>query len=134
MGDYQHTATVNAEPGVLFDYLADVENLPHYFISMRSAEPAEGDTVHTVADVDGTRREGDAWFTAEHESRTIRWGAPGPHDYSGELTVTGAESGSRVTVRLHTEHVDGGDIVRGLEETLAAIKQNVEDGTDAAAP
>lgn len=134
MGDYEQSTTVDAAPGVLFDYLSDVANLPHYFAAMRSAEPAGGDTVHTVADVDGTPREGDAWFTAEQESRTIRWGAPGPHDYSGELAVAGAGDGSTVTVRLHTEHVDGTEIDRGLQETLATIKRNVEEGADPAAP
>ncbi|MBW0088575.1 SRPBCC family protein [Pseudonocardia sp. KRD-184] len=134
MGDHERSATVEAEPGVLFDYLSDVENLPHYFAAMRSAEPAGGEKVHTVAEVEGTEREGDAWFTAEEESRTIRWGAPGPHDYSGELEVTGAASGSQVTVRLHTEHVEDERIERGLEETLDAIKRNVEQDADPAAP
>lgn len=134
MGDHERSTTVDAEPGVLFDYLSDVENLPRYFAAMRSAEPAGGDQVHTVADVDGTTREGDAWFVAEADSRTIRWAAPVPHDYSGELAVEGAGAGSQVTVRLHTEHVDGPAIDRGLDETLATIKRNVEQGADPAAP
>lgn len=134
MGDHERSTTVDAEPGVLFDYLSDVENLPHYFAAMRSAEPAGGDTVHTVADVEGREVEGDAWFTAEPESRTIRWGAPGPHDYSGELAVVAAGAGSQVTVRLHTSHTDGPAVDGGLDETLVTIKRNVEQGADPAAP
>jgi uncharacterized protein YndB with AHSA1/START domain len=134
MGDHERSTTVDATPDRLFDYLSDVGNLPHYFAAMESAEPAGGDTVHTVAEVDGTRREGDAWLTAEDGSRTMRWGAPGPSDYAGELTVAAEGSGSRVTVRLHTQHGDAGSVESGLEETLATIKRNVEQGADPAAP
>ncbi|HXV93586.1 MAG TPA: SRPBCC family protein [Pseudonocardia sp.] len=126
MGDYEQSATVAAEPAELFDYLSDVHNLPDYFAAMRSAEPAGGDAVHTVADVDGTVREGEAWFTTDDAARSIRWGSEGPSGYHGELQVTGVDGGAEVTVRLHTEHVDDDRIHEGLQETLAAIKETVE--------
>jgi uncharacterized membrane protein len=134
MGDYEQTTTVSADADALFSYLSDVNNLPEYFAAMRSAEPAEGDAVHTVAEVDGVRREGEAWFTADAEARSIRWGAQGPNHYSGELEVLGADTGSQVTVRLHTDHVDGDAINDGLVETLQHIKSNVEAGADPDAP
>jgi uncharacterized membrane protein len=134
MGDYEQTTTVSADADALFRYLSDVNNLPDYFAAMKSAEPAEGDAVHTVAEVDGTEREGEAWFTADEEARSIRWGAQGESHYSGELEVTGAESGSQVTVRLHTQHGDDQAITDGLTETLAHIKRNVEAGADPDAP
>ena len=134
MGDYEQTTTVSAEPDALFDYLSDVNNLPHYFAAMKSAESVEGDAVHTVAEVEGVEREGEAWFTADDAARTIRWGSQGPNHYSGELSVLGAPSGSQVTVRLHTEHADGQAITDGLNETLAQIKRNVEQDADPAAP
>lgn len=127
MSDYEQSTTIAADPDALFAYLSDVSNLPDYFAGMTSAEPADGDTVHTTADVNGTTREGEAWFTAEEEARSIRWGSEGPNHYSGELAVQGAEGGgSQVTVRLHTDHVDGPDIDDGLRTTLAHIKRNVE--------
>jgi uncharacterized membrane protein len=128
MGDYEQSTTVATDPGALFAYLSDVSNLPDYFAAMKSAEPADGGAVHTVAEVDGTEREGEAWFTADDESRTIRWGSEGTNHYSGELSVEGADSGSQVTVRLHTDHVDSPEIDAGLRETLAHIKRNVEGG------
>jgi hypothetical protein len=121
MGDYERSTTVAAPPGVLFDYLSDVGNLPHYFAAMKTAEPGEGNEVHTVAEVDGHRVEGDAWFTAEN-------------DYAGELSVAGDGDGSRVTVKLHSSHGEPEKIESGLEETLAAIKRNVEGNADPAAP
>ena len=134
MGDYERSTTVAAPPGVLFDYLSDVGNLPHYFAAMKSAEPGEGNEVHTVAEVDGHRVEGDAWFTAEDGSRTMRWGSEGENDYAGELSVAGHGDGSRVTVKLHSSHGEPEKIESGLAETLAAIKRNVEGNADPAAP
>ena len=74
----------------------------------------------------GTEVAGEAWFTTDTEARSIRWGSEGPNNYSGELEVTGAEGGSQVTVRLHTEHVDSSEIDEGLRATLTQIKQQVE--------
>lgn len=134
MGDYEHTATVAADPDALFDYLSDVHHLPDYFTAMRDAEPtgehvAEGEEVHVVADVEGTRREGDAWIDADEERRTLRWGSEGPNAYHGELQVSPDGDGSEVAVRLHTERADGEAIRKGLQETLATIKQQVEGGS-----
>jgi len=116
MGDYEHTATVSADPDELFRYLADVHHLPDYFSSMQEAEPTGehvegGDEVHVVADVEGKRREGDAWISVDDAARTLRWGSEGPNGYHGELEVAPADSGSRVAVRLHTERADGPGIL-----------------------
>ena len=135
MGTYESSTTVTASPDELFSYLSDIHNLPEYFVAMKSAEPAgaaEGDVppgseaVHTVAEVNGTRREGEAWFQRDADARSLRWGSEGPSDYRGELEVHGDGDGSRVTVRLHTERVEGADVQGGLETTLAQIKDVVE--------
>jgi hypothetical protein len=131
MGDYEHSTSVTADPDALFQYLSDVHNLPDYFSSMRAAEPTGrpahgGSEVHVVAEVDGTRREGEAWMTTDTEQRKLSWGSEGPNGYRGELEVDGHDGGSRVIVRLHTERVDGEGIRAGLEQTLATIKEQVE--------
>ena len=53
MGDYEQSRDVDAPAQALFDYLADVRNMPRYFSSMTSAEPAEGEAVQVTAVVDG---------------------------------------------------------------------------------
>lgn len=135
MGDYEHTTTVTADPDALYRYLSDVHNLPDYFAAMREAEPTgdtdaahHADEVHVVADVDGTRREGEAWMRADADRRSLAWGSEGPNSYAGELVVGDADGGSTVTVRLHTERADGPGIRAGLEQTLASIKEQVEGG------
>jgi hypothetical protein len=137
MGDYEHHTAVATDPDSLFRYLSDVHNLPDYFSAMRQAEPTGKDAAGTghpgaeeirvVAEVEGTRREGEAWFEADERERALRWGSEGSNDYHGELVVNAAAGGtSEVVVSLHTEHADGPAVRAGLEETLAEIKRAVE--------
>ncbi|RTL62669.1 MAG: SRPBCC family protein [Pseudonocardiaceae bacterium] len=131
MGDYEHSTTVAADPDELFDYLSDVHNLPDYFAAMREAEPTGeashgGEEVHVVAEVEGKRREGEAWIDADKEKRTLSWGSEGPNGYGGALEVGGSPGDATVTVKLHTERADGPGIRAGLEQTLAEIKIAVE--------
>lgn len=127
MGDYQHAATVRTGAGSLYDYLTDVNHLPDYFEGMVSVESAGQGAVHVVAQVEGQRREGEAWFELDEQARTMRWGSEGDNQYHGELEVTDAGDGqSTVTVSLHTQRADGPGIRAGLEQTLANIKRQVE--------
>lgn len=123
MGDYAHTTTIRRTPDEVFTYLSDVGNLPEYFESMQSAEPAEGEAVHVTALVEGHRREGEAWFRVDADRRTVAWGSEGPNDYNGELAVSPEGDDSAVTVSLRTERADGPGISAGLEGTLANIKR-----------
>jgi Polyketide cyclase / dehydrase and lipid transport len=128
MGDYSGSADVGAPAGQLFDFLSKVSNLPRYFTAMTSAEPAGQDAVHVVADVDGATREAEAWFRVDRERRHLEWGSEGPDNYHGYLDVAGDERTSSVTVFLHTERHDSGEIDGGIAGTLAEIRQLVEAG------
>ncbi|MGI9158101.1 MAG: SRPBCC family protein [Marmoricola sp.] len=132
MGDYQHGKDVDAPADQLFDFLADVKNLPRYFTSMTSAEPAEGDAVHVKASEHGRTHDAEAWFRVDRGGRHLEWGSEGPSNYHGQLDVIGSATSSRVTVSLHTERADAdaesGDIDAGIRETLATIKSLVESG------
>ena len=61
------------------------------------------------------------------ENRSLRWGAPGEHDYRGELDVGFVADGtSRLTVRLDTKHESGDEIDRALDNALDGIKSSLE--------
>lgn len=128
MGDYQHSVEVSAPAGQLFGYLSDVRNLPRYFNAMTSAEPAGDQAVHVAAKVNGTTEEAEAWFRVDQERQHLEWGSEGRSDYHGHLDVTGDTGASSVTVFLHTEQHDSGDIDQGIIDTLAAVKRLVESG------
>ena len=132
MGDYTSTTTVRIAPDKLFDYLSDVTNLPTYLPQMTSARPAGGDRVDVTAHIEPPGQperdvEGEAWVKVKEAGRTLEWGAPGPHDYHGELDVDAADDGaSTLTLRLHTEHVDGPDLQHAVDETVQGLRSNLE--------
>jgi hypothetical protein len=136
VGDYEASTTVDVASNVLFEYLKDVEHLPEYLPQLtalhRTGESPEGERVEVEAvvhpGVAGERTvEGEAWIDVVEDGKKLRWGAPGPHEYHGELDVDFVADGtSTVTVRLHTEHIDGPSVEDALQRTLASLKAAAE--------
>jgi uncharacterized membrane protein len=125
MTTYTHTADADVPAEVLFQFLADPQNLPRYFPRMTAAEPEGGDTVHVEAEVHGNHVEGEAWLRSDESARRLAWGAEGPDDYHGELQVEELDQRrSRVTVTLHSVREAGsGEVQEGLEQAVAALAQ-----------
>lgn len=130
MPDYEQQTHVDAPAQALFDYLADVRHLPLYFSGMTSAEPGDGEEVHTTAEVNGQEAEGDAWFRVDRDGQSLAWGSEGPNDYHGRLEVEDDGDGSSVRVHLHTDRVASDEIDEGLKSTMANVKRLVEDGSN----
>jgi hypothetical protein len=89
MSNYRYTQSAALSAERVFDYLADVRNLPRYLPSMTVAEPEGGDQVHVEAKVDGRTEAGEAWMRVDREHWRIEWGSEGPNDYHGELEIAG---------------------------------------------
>jgi uncharacterized membrane protein len=129
MAEHEGSTIVDVSADALFDYLSDVHNLPKYFPRMTSAQPAEGEAVQVTARMpDGQAVEAEAWFRVNAEHHRIEWGSKGSNDYHGWLQVRGQGGPSSVEVHISTERVTDGEVDRGIEETLAAVKRLVEEG------
>ncbi len=128
MADYENTTQVNAPPQALFDYLADINNLPEYVRWIRSATPIDGgDAVHFVVELpDGQVMEGQAWFGVDRAAMRMAWGSEGTRDYRGELAVHSGDGSSQVWARISTARGERKQLQRGVDQTVAAIKGNVE--------
>ncbi len=129
MGNFTGTTKVSASAGSLFDYLADVSNMPSYFSRMTAASPGDGEQVQTTAKMpDDTEVEGEAWFRVDADAQHIEWGSQGPNDYHGYVDVTADGDASSVEVHLHTTRVEDGnaEVEDGVQETLGNIKRLVE--------
>src|SRR4051812_7021747 len=127
MPDYEHSTTIDGKPDAVFDYLADIDNLPSYFDRMTSARRGdEPGTVQVTAQIDrgnGPEEvEGEARFEVDREQRRITWSSEGPNDYHGWLEVREDGPGVEVVVHLTTQRVASGEIDRGIDETLSSIK------------
>ncbi|MCY0940812.1 MULTISPECIES: SRPBCC family protein [Streptomyces] len=133
MGDYDASISVAASPTVLFSYLADVQNLPAYMPRLTSAKPHDGDRVTVTAHIEPPGEperdvKSEAWIRVLENGKSLEWGAPGPHDYRGRLHVAAGEDEdhSRLSVELHTERIEGEQVIDGLEEALDGIRAAVE--------
>jgi len=129
MADFFSSTAVNASEQVLFDYLSTVANLPRYFSRMTSAEPGDGDEVHTTARLpDGQQVRADAWFRVDREARRIEWGSEGQSTYRGRLEVSVKSDTVWVDVHVHTTRVHDGDpiVQHGVDDTVTTIKKLVE--------
>jgi uncharacterized protein YndB with AHSA1/START domain len=145
MAQHEASTTVDVPPNQLFDYLSDLQQLPHYLPRLTGVHPtapppaeAQGmearqpnQPVHQEVEVTAEEPAGhtvrsEAWIDVVEENRILRWGAPGESQYHGELEVGFVADGtSRLTVRLDTEH-DGRAIDDELHRALAAIKTALE--------
>jgi hypothetical protein len=130
MAEYERSQRVEAPAGAVFDFLADVGNLPRYFERMTAAEPAPGEAVRVRAEVDEQVYEGEAWFRVDREARRLEWGSEGPNDYHGWLEVSEGEGGrSTVAVHVSTERVEDrpDEINQGIDRTLGNVRRLVEE-------
>lgn len=133
MGTFEQSIPVYVAPKRLFEYLADVDNLPEYMPRITDAHRVEGgEKVDVTAEIDpgdGQERtvEGEAWLRVSERDRRLAWGAPGPHDYAGELEVQETASHeSKLVVRLRTERGDADAVDAGLIEAVERIKELAE--------
>lgn len=134
-GTYRHSAHAHVPGDVLFAYVSLVRNLPRYFPAITLAEPLDEQRVRVEAEVHGRPVAATAWLEVDEEAWSMRWGAPGPNDYHGELHVTGAGSGDcEVSVVVHTTRAGGPEVARGLAETVSTLAQLAGSDADAADP
>lgn len=132
MTTHERSAAVQAPPQAVYDYLADVGNLPEYLPRMTEAHATGEQEVEVTAELDpsgesGQRRvQGRARFVTDADARTVAWGSQGDSDYGGQMAVTGGPDTCTVTVSLHWDHGDTGDVDADLERTVGRIKALVE--------
>ncbi len=136
MTSYSYAAPIDLSADVVFDYLAEVRNLPDYFPQLTRATPQGGDAVSVEAEVDGKAVAAEAWLHVDRTERTLNWSAQNENGYHGQLQVTERGAGlCDLAITLHTEHADGPDVQKVLEQTVAGLsqiiarQQDAEDGT-----
>jgi uncharacterized membrane protein len=119
MPSYKSSVSIEASQDVVWDYVADIRNLPAYVPGVTAAEPLPE---HRARITLGSRTlEAEV---ARHESlrHRLEWSSTG---YRGWLEVDKEGLVASVTAQLHTdEPLDEGDA--RLDQALFALKSSVE--------
>ncbi len=135
MADYQQTLGMQAPPDAVFDFVADVANMPRYLPTTKSAQAQGQDRVRVQGEAHGHRYDSDGFLRRDRGRHRLEWGADEGY-YSGWLQVRPAGQGSEVTVSISLTGTPPGadpgrkpsddDIDEGLRKGLESIRDQLE--------
>lgn len=133
MNDFEHSLTVRAPGQDVFDFVADVRNMPRYLPTTQSAEPQGTDRVRMKGEVKGHAYDADGFLRPDRQNLRMEWGAD-EHHYCGWLQVEPQGDAAQVTVHLTFKDRPGqggyaasdADIREGLIKSLESIRNLVE--------
>ncbi len=131
-GEYEETIGVDAPAKKVFDFVAEVGNMPKYLPTTKQAASQGKDRVHVEGKAHGHDYKADGFLRADRHRNRLEWGSD-EHDYSGWMTV--GEDGNRASVTVHIsmhkkpggEHAPSPEEVReGIRKGLESIRNEVE--------
>lgn len=99
--DFEQSATVAAPADSIFDFLADVQNVPQYLPTVKSAQPQPGERIRTQGQAGDRSYDSDGHFRVNKEARRLEWGSDGENEYSGSMEVQGDGAQSQVKGHIH---------------------------------
>ena len=136
MAEFEHSATVRATADQVFDFVADVQNLPKYLPTTKSAQSQGSDRVRVQGEAQGHRYDSDGFLRRIPDRQRLEWGADEGY-YSGWLEANDRGGGqTEVKVRISLRGTPPGadpnqapppeQIQEGLVAGLESIKREVE--------
>lgn len=134
MAEYKHTIRIPVQPQQIFDFVADVRNLPKYLPTTRDAQSQGPERVRVQGEAKGHRYDADGYLKRDADAMRLSWGADEGY-YSGWLQIEPEADQSNVTVCLEFNAYPGGDdaerpspedIHAGIVSALESIRNAVE--------
>lgn len=126
--EFEASKYVNAKSDVVYDFVADISNMPKYMPTTKKAEKAGEDRVRVQGGGDGFQYDSDGYLRRNSSSNRLEWGADEGH-YNGWMDVSEQGEGANVTIHLtfkNQEGIPSEHVNEGLETALASIKNEVE--------
>lgn len=133
-GAYEDSLMIDAAPYEVFEFVADITNLPKYIPTTKQAQSQGPDRVRVQGEAHGHPYDSDGFLRADRHAMRLDWGAD-EGGYKGALQIQPDGEGSLVTVQLwlgdRLAGADGGgpspdQVQEGLRKGLESIKNQVE--------
>lgn len=133
MNDYEQTLSIHASPEAIFEFVADVANLPRYLPTTHSAAPQGPGRVVVDGEAKGHAYHADGFMRADRDALRLEWGSDEGH-YSGWMQLVDDSGHTSVTVHLTMREKPGSgaqrpsdaDIDEGITAGLESIRNHVE--------
>lgn len=134
-GEYEDSLTIRADPLSVFNFVADVRNLPKYLPTTKNAQSQGEGRVRIQGEAQGHQYDSDGYLRRQGQDTRLEWGSDEGY-YSGSLQVRPDGDRSVVTVHISLRGqppgADAGDapspaqVQEGLRKGLESIRNHVE--------
>lgn len=135
MAEYEQSMSIQASPDQIFDFVADIGNLPKYLPTTKSAQSQGEDRVQVQGSAEGHQYNADGYLRPDRGNYRLEWGADEQY-YSGHLQIEpNGDSASNVTVHISLRGTPPGadpsdkpadsQIQEGLVTALQSIQNHV---------
>lgn len=131
MANYKESMVISASPDQVFDFVADVRNMPMYLPTTKSAQPQGKERVRVQGEVQGHRYDADGYLRTDRENYRMEWGADERY-YSGSMQIKPQGEQSQVTVEISFRDwppsADGqqGPTAQQIQEGLRAALESIQ--------
>ena len=131
MHEYHQSKKVQASADDVFDFVADIKNLPKYLPTVQKASPQQGERIQVEGEAGGHHYKSDGYFRVDKENRRLEWGSDGENNYSGSLEVKEAgDAASEVGVNIQFDPKP--ELAKKFEEQGGSRHQVINDGINKA--
>lgn len=135
MSEYERTIAIQAPPDRVFEFVADIRNMPRYMPTATRVK-AQGDSrVRVEGEAHGHHYVSDGWMRSDGSRRRLEWGAD-EGDYNGWLQVREDGPRSEVTIHLSMRRdqrradrrgsLSDDEVMDGLMTSLQSIRNHLE--------
>ena len=133
--DFESSLQMKASPEQVFDFIADISNLPKYLPTTKAAQSQGPERVRVQGEANGHPYNGDGYLRPNRDALRLEWGADEGY-YSGWMQIERAGDGSKVTVHIGFQGSPPGrsdedapppsQVQEGLDKSLQSIQNYVE--------
>ncbi len=126
--EFESSTFVDAASDAVYDFVADIANMPKYMPTTKSAQSQGENRVRVQGGGEGFQYDSDGYLRRNSDGNRLEWGADEGH-YNGWMQVDDEGGGSNVTIHLTFKKLEGMPdeaVNEALQAALKSIKNEVE--------